>query len=58
MARRVELTQLDVVIGSHQVPLWPSAIAMLVTGGLSVWLWKLSGDRPYGTDTHGGAAPE
>ena len=41
----------DVVIAGHDVPLWPSAFAALVTGGLSVWLWRLSGPHaPHGGD--------
>lgn len=33
----------DVVIAGHDIPLWPSAFAALVTGGLCIWLWRLSG---------------
>ncbi|HTM09090.1 MAG TPA: hypothetical protein VL754_11925 [Verrucomicrobiae bacterium] len=31
-----------VIVGGHALPLWPSAIAFFVFGGLSVWLWSLS----------------
>jgi hypothetical protein len=32
--------QVPVVVGSVNVPLWPSAPAVLVVGGLAVWLWR------------------
>ena len=31
---------LPLIIGSVDVPMWPSAIAALATGGLAVWLWR------------------
>jgi hypothetical protein len=39
----------DVIIAGHDIPLWPSAFAALVTGGLCVWLWRLGGPHaPHG----------
>lgn len=35
-------TQVQVLVGGHQIPLWPSAVGFVIAGGLSVWLWKLS----------------
>jgi len=35
----------DVRIGSYQVPMWPSAVAALVSGLLSFWMWRLSTNR-------------
>ena len=35
-------TQVEVLVGGHQIPLWPSAVGLVIAGGLSVWLWKLS----------------
>jgi hypothetical protein len=32
----------EVVIGGYQLPLWPSALAFAILGGLSLWLWKLA----------------
>ena len=32
----------DVVIAGHPLPLWPSAFAVIVSGGLSLWMWTLS----------------
>jgi hypothetical protein len=32
--------QVPVVVGSVDVPLWPSAPAVLVVGGLAAWLWR------------------
>ena len=36
------LTGFEVNVAGHEVPLWPNAIAFLIAGGLSVWLWALS----------------
>lgn len=32
----------DILVAGHRLPLWPSAIAVVVLGGLSIWLWKLA----------------
>jgi len=32
----------DILVAGHAVPLWPSAVALVVLGGLSVWMWKIS----------------
>lgn len=32
----------DVLVAGHQVPLWPSGLAFLILGSLSLWMWKLS----------------
>lgn len=32
----------NVVIGEHPLPLWASALGLVVGGSLSVWLWQLS----------------
>jgi len=34
--------QPEVLVAGHQMPLWPSVLALVVLGGLSIWLWKLS----------------
>jgi hypothetical protein len=34
--------QVEVIAGSHRIPFWLSAVAFVVTGTLSLWLWKLS----------------
>jgi hypothetical protein len=45
------LSRADVVIAGHEIPLWPSLFAALVTGGLAIWLWRLGGPRaPHGGD--------
>ena len=36
------VTQVEVIAGGHRVPLWLSAIAAIVAGGLSLWLWRLA----------------
>ena len=32
----------EILVAGHLVPLWPSAVAVVVLACLSVWLWKLS----------------
>jgi len=32
----------EVLVAGHALPLWPSMVAVIVLGGLSVWLWKLT----------------
>lgn len=32
----------ELVVAGHQVPLWPSGVALVVLGSLSVWMWKIS----------------
>ena len=36
------VTGLDVLVAGHHLPLWPSGLAFLILGGMSLWLWKLS----------------
>ncbi len=36
------VTRGEVLVAGHQMPLWPSALALVILGGLSVWLWKVS----------------
>lgn len=31
----------EVLVAGYQLPLWPSAFAFVLLGGLSIWLWKL-----------------
>jgi hypothetical protein len=33
--------RLEVLVAGHRMPLWPSALALVVLGGLSIWMWKL-----------------
>jgi hypothetical protein len=35
----------EVLVAGYSVPLWPSAIAAVMAGGLSYWMWKLSAGR-------------
>jgi hypothetical protein len=32
----------EVLVAGHVMPLWPSALAFVVLGSLSLWLWKLA----------------
>jgi len=34
--------QPEVLVAGYQMPLWPSVIAFVIFGGLSIWLWKVS----------------
>ena len=36
------LTRAEIDIQGHPVPLWPSAVAIVISGALSLWMWKLS----------------
>jgi hypothetical protein len=36
------VARVEVLVAGHQVPLWPSAIAVVIAGGMSFWLWRLS----------------
>ena len=32
----------EVLVSGYSMPLWPSVLAFVVLGGLSVWMWKLA----------------
>ncbi|MGH8509704.1 MAG: hypothetical protein ACREVH_13455 [Gammaproteobacteria bacterium] len=32
----------DVLVAGYPMPLWPSALAFVILGGLSFWMWKLT----------------
>ena len=32
----------EVLVAGHSMPLWPSILAMIILGGLSIWLWILA----------------
>jgi hypothetical protein len=32
----------EVLVAGHQLPLWPSGLALVILGGLSLWMRKLS----------------
>ena len=36
------LTRASLLVANYSIPLWASAIAVVVAGSLSVWLWILS----------------
>jgi hypothetical protein len=39
---RLAFAHFTVQIGSHQLPIWGSVVAVIVTGGLSIWMYRLS----------------
>jgi hypothetical protein len=32
----------EVVVAGYSMPLWPSVLALVILGGLSLWMWKLA----------------
>jgi hypothetical protein len=36
------VTGVEVLVGGHQLPVWVNAVACVITGSLSIWMWKLS----------------
>jgi hypothetical protein len=36
------ITQADVLIAGRQIPVWLNAVGVLIAGGLSLWMWRLS----------------
>ena len=34
-----------VLVAGHEIPLWLNALAFIILGGLSLWMWKLA-DTP------------
>jgi hypothetical protein len=32
----------EVLVAGHPMPLWPSVLALVILGGLSIWMWKLA----------------
>jgi len=33
-------TGMVIVIGGHVIPVWISAVAVMIFGGLGAWLWR------------------
>ncbi len=36
----------EVLVAGHMIPLWPSLLAVLILGGLCLWLWNLARPAP------------
>ncbi len=34
--------QMQVVVGSHPIPMWVSVVALIIAALLSIWMWRLS----------------
>jgi hypothetical protein len=32
----------EVLVAGHPMPLWPSVLAFIMLGGLSLWMWTLA----------------
>lgn len=39
------LARIPVHLGNYAIPMWPSVIALIVAGALSIWMWRLSSHR-------------
>jgi len=39
------ITHAVVIIGTYHVPMWPSVLALIVSGLLCIWMWRLSNLR-------------
>jgi Flp pilus assembly protein TadB len=39
------ITHAVVIIGTYHVPIWPSVLALIVSGLLCIWMWRLSNLR-------------
>ena len=44
-AWRLLFSHFTVQLGSHLLPLWGSGVALVVTGGLSIWMCRLSSGK-------------
>jgi hypothetical protein len=36
---------IDIQVGTYHFPIWGSAVAAIVAGALSLWMWRLSSTR-------------
>ena len=36
------LVRPEVIVAGHQLPLWPSVLAFVFLGALSIWMWMLT----------------
>jgi hypothetical protein len=36
------VVQPELIVAGHEMPLWPSAVAVAVFAGLSAWMWSLA----------------
>jgi len=34
--------QAQVMVGTHQIPMWISVVALIIAAVLSIWMWRLS----------------
>jgi hypothetical protein len=36
------IIQPEILVSGCLMPLWPSALAFVILGGLSLWMWKIA----------------
>jgi hypothetical protein len=39
------IKQAQVMVGTYQIPIWVSLVALIIAGVLSIWMWRLSSSR-------------
>jgi hypothetical protein len=39
------IKQAQVMFGTTEIPMWVSMVALIIAGGLSIWMWRLSSAR-------------
>jgi len=37
--------QVQVAVGTYQIPMWASVVALIIAAILSTWMWRLSSAR-------------
>lgn len=42
LTRELACPQVDVIVGSLPMPLWPSVLAAVFLAGMCIWMWKVS----------------
>jgi len=42
LTRVLVFPHVEVIVGGYPMPLWPSVLAALFLGGMSIWMWKVS----------------
>jgi len=39
------VTRVDVFVAGHQMPIWSNIVGIVISGALSLWMWRLSALR-------------
>ena len=38
--------RVDVLVAGHEMPVWANVVGAIISGALSLWMWRLSAPRP------------